>query len=274
MTIALAQHQHSLASESSGSLVALIDAIGHERFGPTLAEFLHPLCGAERFAAFRLASDELCSVTAGCVLTARTAVEVIESYSSGGVWRTDTALSEAQRSASDGTPVVVHTGCVDRPIQDLFSRVNLRVSDRVLLYGRGNGGQFGLSILRMAPRATFSVDAVCRLGNVAGLVVSLLAKHAAVVRRAHTNQALMALPSIENCIAATGDLPRREGQVCARVLYGMSSAGIATDLAVSEETIKTYRKRAYQRLSVGSERELLNWYLEHWRHWVEWRLNS
>jgi DNA-binding CsgD family transcriptional regulator len=62
-------------------------------------------------------------------------------------------------------------------------------------------------------------------------------------------------------------LPRREAEVCARILYGMSSVGIALDLSVSEETVKTYRKRAYQRLNIGSERELLTWYLARWSRW-------
>nr|ART90100.1 hypothetical protein [uncultured bacterium] len=35
----------------------------------------------------------------------------------------------------------------------------------------------------------------------------------------------------------------------------------------SEETVKTYRKRAYQRLAIGSERELLTWYLARWNRW-------
>jgi DNA-binding CsgD family transcriptional regulator len=55
--------------------------------------------------------------------------------------------------------------------------------------------------------------------------------------------------------------------VCARVLYGLSSTAIALDLDVGEETVKTYRKRAYQRLAIGSERELLNWYLAQWSRW-------
>lgn len=31
--------------------------------------------------------------------------------------------------------------------------------------------------------------------------------------------------------------------------------------------MKTYRKRAYQRLAIGSERELLTWYLARWSRW-------
>ena len=72
---------------------------------------------------------------------------------------------------------------------------------------------------------------------------------------------------IESCLVVTSVLPRREVEVTARILYGPSSIGIALDLGVSEETVKTYRKRAYHRLGIGSERELLTWYLARWSHW-------
>ena len=51
------------------------------------------------------------------------------------------------------------------------------------------------------------------------------------------------------------------------MLYGLSTVGIALDLEIGEESVKTYRKRAYQRLRIGTERELLTWYLALWSTW-------
>ena len=59
-------------------------------------------------------------------------------------------------------------------------------------------------------------------------------------------------------------LTRREAEVCAGVLYGMTSMGIALELGISEESAMTYRKRSYNRLKIGSQRELLLWYLDRW----------
>jgi DNA-binding CsgD family transcriptional regulator len=59
----------------------------------------------------------------------------------------------------------------------------------------------------------------------------------------------------------------REIEVCARIIYGLSTLGIAVDLCLSEETVRTYRKRAYQRLALGTERQLLTWYLRQWTQW-------
>lgn len=274
MTTALLQQRQPPANKSVASLAPLIDSIGGDSFGPTLAHVLYSLCGAEHFVAFRLGEDDLRTVFAGGVQPSRPAGEVVERYVDDELWRTDAAMSAVRRSASAVAPVFIHAGVRDRAISDLFYRVDLPVSDRVLLCGPGSGGSFGLCAVLRASHGTFSSGAICNLTNITTLLAALLAKHAAVVRRNRAVQSLATLPAIERRIAATRDLPRREGEVCARVLYGMSSAGIAVDMDVSEQTVKTYRKRTYQRLSVGSERELLNWYLTREPSSEEWRLDS
>jgi DNA-binding CsgD family transcriptional regulator len=53
----------------------------------------------------------------------------------------------------------------------------------------------------------------------------------------------------------------RELQVSARILFGISALGISIDLGLGEDTIATYRKRLYARLSIGSRHELMQKYL-------------
>lgn len=49
--------------------------------------------------------------------------------------------------------------------------------------------------------------------------------------------------------------------MCGRILYGLSTAGIAVDLEIAEDSVATCHKRAYAKLCIGVERELLLWYL-------------
>jgi DNA-binding CsgD family transcriptional regulator len=79
--------------------------------------------------------------------------------------------------------------------------------------------------------------------------------------------ALSSLLGIETCLTHCTQLSSREVQVCSRILMGMSSNRIGVDLNLAETTIKTHRKRAYQRLSIGSQRELIAWYLRTWSQW-------
>src|SRR5262249_55197346 len=76
--------------------------------------------------------------------------------------------------------------------------------------------------------------------------------------------ALSSLPAISQCLHDAGELSQRETDVCARILYGLSYYGIALDLGIGKESVMTYRKRAYKRLGIGSQRELLIWYLARW----------
>jgi DNA-binding CsgD family transcriptional regulator len=256
------------ADGSQGALAHVIESIGHERFGPALASFLHGLCGADHFAAFRLGREELREVAACCVVPERTARDRVESYVNQGLWKSDPAMTEAQRRIDGPAPALIHVDFSDRGYTDLRPRVYPHVRDRVLLCGRSASGAFGLSILRTDPLSPFGDDCIRRLGESADLLMAVLGKHADLCAgRPDVAQALTALPDIESCIVAMSELPRREAEVCARILYGLSSVGIALDLSVSEETVKTYRKRAYQRLGIGSERELLTWYLARWSRW-------
>jgi DNA-binding CsgD family transcriptional regulator len=88
---------------------------------------------------------------------------------------------------------------------------------------------------------------------------------------APADQPLSCLKTIQACLIEMAEMPKRELEVCARIIFGISTVGIAIDLGVCESTVKTYRKRAYQRLSIGSERELITWYL---RAWADWRSSA
>jgi DNA-binding CsgD family transcriptional regulator len=103
------------------------------------------------------------------------------------------------------------------------------------------------------------------LREIADLLVSLVAQHIELqVRKPNLTPALTSLDEIQECISSATDLSRREGEVCARILYGYSSCGIALDLGIGKETVMTYRKRSYLRPGIGSQRELLMWYLALW----------
>jgi DNA-binding CsgD family transcriptional regulator len=268
MTTVTVRENAARTAPQDAALAKLVEAIGEDRFGPALARFLHGLCGADHFAAFRMGRDELREVAACCVDPERTARDRIERYVKQGWWKRDPAMTEAQRCLAGPAPSIIHVDFSDNGYADMRPSVYPHVRDRLLLCGHSANTAFGLSILRADPHAPFAGEAIDNVARSAELLMAVLAKHADICQtRPNVAQALTALQEIESCIVATSDLPRREAEVSARILYGLSSVGIALDLAVSEETVKTYRKRAYQRLSIGSERELLTWYLARWSRW-------
>ncbi|MEM7283725.1 MAG: helix-turn-helix transcriptional regulator, partial [Pseudomonadota bacterium] len=65
------------------------------------------------------------------------------------------------------------------------------------------------------------------------------------------------IEDLEHRLAMINDgLTDRERQVCARIVLGMTSDGIAADLGVGSQTVLTYRKRAYARLDISSQNAL------------------
>lgn len=250
------------------ALSAVVESIGDDQFSSALAGYLHALCGADYFSAFQLGGDGLQQLAAGCAQPGKAAVDRVRSYFDQGLWRHDPAMSEARRCVDSAGSALIHIDLNDKGYSELRPRQFPQIRDRMVLCARNRTGAFGLSVLRANPHSPFTNQASEKLSRNAELLGALLSKHVEAMRgHADPANALSSLSDIDHCLNAMGDLPRREGEVCSRILYGMSSLGIALDLDISEETVKTYRKRAYQRLQIGSERELLNWYLTCWSRW-------
>ena len=250
----------------SGSLnlSGVVEAIGTDGFAPRLMTLLHELCGADHCAVFEFGQDSLREVAAESFDKSHETREYVSRYLDQQYWRKDPAIAEVQECLQQQELVIIRVD-INLLDADLRQAIFPHVSDRIVICGRRQDAAFGVSIIRSNPHALFPDDAIVHLGEVAELLVSVLAKHADVIfHRPNLALALTSLPDVERCIVARATLPRRETEVCARILYGLSSLGVALDLGISQESVKTYRKRAYERLRIGSERELLKWYLAMW----------
>lgn len=97
-------------------------------------------------------------------------------------------------------------------------------------------------------------------------VSAALSSHAQTFQRLPAPYtALQSLDEIETCLSRMeGDLSPRESAVCSRIIFGMTTYGIAVNLGIGEESVSTYRKRAYRRLGIACQRELLMIYLRWW----------
>ena len=146
----------------------------------------------------------------------------------------------------------------------VYGRMN--ICDRLLLCERSSDGIVGLSLLRSGNLGAFSGSDIDRLCQVATTMLAMARKHVGrSLPMPDLSLALTSLSEIEACLAdASIAFSPREAQVCARIIYGVSSTGIALELGIGEETVMTYRKRAYQRLGIATQRELIVWYIDLW----------
>lgn len=255
----------------SSDLPNLIGALGERRFGTQLLAFLHKNCGAEHSAVFCLRSGRLIEVASASIDGTDTAHRQAHLYVNGEVWQRDPTMHEAQRRLKGESCALLRTDLQhlsDPHLRDdVYGRAG--ISDRVLICAKLDQGIVGLSILRSADCGVFSAGEMAHMEAFSESLLALLAKHISLTWDGpDMSVALTSLDEIEHCISSEfAIMPRREAEVCSRVIYGISTLGISLELGISTETVMTYRKRAYSRLGIATQRELLLWYLSIWSRW-------
>ncbi len=236
----------------------IVERIGQSQFADRLLTYFDGLIGADHCSIFQLKDYELTEVSSACRADAEPVIQ------------SDLTSYEVKRQLSVTSESSVRVDFINVPYSGDCNRY-LQKRQRVLLSVRKDGTAYCVRILRPHDGGGVAVDALLETANcIAGTAMSVVAKHVDLTtRRPNLTPALCSLPEIEGCILVSTNLSKREGEVCARILYGLSSCGIALDLGIGKESVMTYRKRAYQRLGIGSQRELLMWYLTLWSDYRE-----
>jgi DNA-binding CsgD family transcriptional regulator len=197
-----------------------------------------------------------------------TAHRQFQLYLAGSYWRGDPTMTEALRSVGSTGHSMQRTDIRSMPNSEFRNRLYKRthIRERILLCGGTADAAIGLSILRSETQGVASDYELSTLGALSSTLMSILGKHAHIVEgRSNLSFALTSLDEIQRTLKGSAvRLSNREIEVCSRILFGISSAGIALDLGIGEETVMTYRKRAYQRLTIATQRELLLWYIAEW----------
>ena len=265
-----AQQSAMSAGKHSGTpdISSVINAIGNVDFESELSSFLYRRYGAEHFAVLRFTPERPFEVVAVSLDGTDTAHRQIGLYLDRQYWRFDPNAIEAQRMIGKHATSLMRLNIGNLPDRDMRDSLygRTRICERVLLCGGGDDYTIGLSVLRPEARGVFAEAEIDSLGQNCETLLAILNKHVSLVsRRSELTAALTSVDEILSYIdLAPANLPRREAEVCARLIGGVSALGIALELGISEETVNTYRKRSYQRLGIASQRELLLWYLALW----------
>ena len=259
---------HLSAVEPSG-IDKAIRSIGSDSFCQSLLQHLDFLCGAEHCVIYASGDDRLKQVSAASLTQPSAADLQSRLYVASDLWRRDPGMEPVRRRDPGDPPMLVRLDIDGLGHSELRERIfrPQRVCDRVLLSAHvDDGADVVISVVRTAERGLFGAEDLRALDSVTNILLVMAARHIGMERKMDlVASALTSLGAIQRCIAMSkAGLARREADVCARILYGMTSPGIALDLQIGEESAMTYRKRAYSRLSIGSQRELLLWYLAQW----------
>lgn len=231
----------------------VVEVIGDRDFAERVLSSLDAAAGAGFCAFHRLSGYELVEVAAAGTLPNQ----------DQAAWRKHLMHHVKRHMMSAGA--AVRTERIPIASGERGQGAAAEGGETILISMRRDRETICLVVVPTPGRAPVAEDTIDWLRGAAWLLLAAASKHAALtLEKPDLAPALTSLEEIEACLTCAADLSRRESEVCARILYGLSSYGIALDLGIGKESVMTYRKRAYNRLGIASQRELLIWYLAAW----------
>lgn len=247
---------------------AIISAIGTEALEAEFLSLANEICGAEHCSMLQIHDHGVTGRASASIDHSTTSQTQLKLYIDGNYWLRDPGLIESRRQIAQASLSMVKVDIntiKDANLRDTIWSVH-DIAHRLLLCVGRPGAALAVSLCRSERSGAFTEQDIMNLQRWAQPLVSILKKHAAISwATPPLPSAITSLANVEECIRASEvTLPRREFEVCARLIYGMTTTGIALELEIGEGSVMTYRKRLYDRLHIGSQRELLVWYLALW----------
>ncbi|WP_157139118.1 helix-turn-helix transcriptional regulator [Cupriavidus metallidurans] len=262
------------SADDTSFMADAVGAIGTETFGSQLDVLVDHYCRIDFCACYRIASDRVDVVAMSDPNRFESATR-IDTYANGKLWETDPALHQAfvgLESNSLSYARLRRTDIADHRLRDV---VYTHLVDRLLVCYKNKAATYAISLLRWRSSAPFLYGDIESLLSRSPVIMALVDRHfVSSVKHGRPADAFASRELAEQCLRAVSGMPARECEVCARVIFGFSLPAIASDLGISVDTVKSYVKRAYQRIEIGSQRELVVAYLEYWEGWARSRILS
>jgi len=131
--------------------------------------------------------------------------------------------------------------------------------DQAWSISRHEDGFIALCVFRRGVHGKFQEGQIEQFAQLAPVFMPFLSRHVSSSPALGVAGATISLDRAKAVIAAAhAALAPKEVEVCARILRGMTSEGIALDLNSSIHTVRTHRKRAYSKMQISSMAELFS----------------
>lgn len=239
------------------AFASAVAALGAAAFAGELLAALNRVLPADHLSLMRFEDRVRPPVIESAVWRGGRYVARVQRAYLGGLYRSDPNL------AITGSSVVVqslHRDAISDPAYRDRCYVRAGVLARLTVAVPEGRRLVALNLYRRVASGPFAGEEVERVQSLARFLGALAAKHVGMLgvllRSRERADRLAAFAARLHALDAR--LTRRELDVLARILLGITSEGIALDLGVSLNTVLTYRKRAYARLGVCSQAELFS----------------
>lgn len=231
----------------------LIGAIGTESYAATCLGVLDDQFQVDHWALFRYrAESPVRCVASASRIRGDAARENVQRFVQR-CHRVDPSLIALREQRSDSACIAEMqvSDIRDRQYRQCFELT--RVRERISFFVHGSQGLHQLSIYRGSRCAPLSAAALASFADLANVVIASGTRHERLLA-----MDALDLESIEEILRnASPGLSQRESEVCARAAAGETIDATAVQLSIQRTSVITYRQRAYQKLGVSRQSELV-----------------
>lgn len=244
----------------SDQLAQLVASLGEESFPARFLEAAYHVFAADQVVVFEIAqSMDLRIVLAESRLSGHAAVSSLATAYVEHHRDADPAIERAGADTAQPQPIahVVHAHDIaDADYRNaLFDTPGLRGKLSLLL--KQNGGKIlYLNFYRSINQDPFSLAEAATLERIAPLIVALLHKHDTLRSNDPSRKRNIARFVDSICAARNAHLSQREHMVCTLILAGLSMEGISLEMNLSPHSVTSYRRRAFEKLGISTQKEL------------------
>ena len=238
------------------SLGRLIEVVGTPKFEDEIFAAARGAFNCEHISALSVADAAspriLMSATNGPMAIPHEVAEkyVIRYWDLDPANRTTPAL---QREQSFGLRIFADEDITDDHYRDECYTA-YRLIERVSIVRRSDTNLYRLNFYA-GGRHGFADSDISRIMGSADLLLALLVKHDATGFETTEERASASYRNRLRLVSPK--MPQREAEVCTAIMLGMTSEAIALKLGISVNTVLTYRKRAYGRMNISCQNELM-----------------
>lgn len=241
---------------------ALISTLGTAEFETELFGALHALTGCDHASVFVLPDGGSPRVLlAGSRDGTSIAWQAGHEYATR-FWHLDPANRMELPRASDRCGALVRATRADIGAAGYrrhcysdadWIRTGSKIIERVSLHLHEASSTYKVSLFRQLATGPFRGAELEAAAACSGLLLALIRKH----DQLYGSTAGSFEDYLEMLSIVAPHLSPREREVCAGIALGMTSEAIRLKLGLSLSTVQTHRKRAYARLRISSQNELL-----------------
>ena len=240
------------SAKESLAVAKVISCVGHRDFGVSALSGLNDVLSLCWMSIYSLRINQPPLFHGGGSLQVPDRTTEAFHFYRQGIYLTDQTFDAAKDRLKSGEAAITHCHAQEIPEKHrrgIYTRNGLQ--ERIsLVRMKDDGSLLAINLYRNEHQGTFhdaDIDVLCRLGEPLFSCVDLHIQLSAAPADADDS------PKLTGPLQG---LPKREREVCERLLRGWTYDGVAVDLGISSGTVKAYRDRAFDRLGIHHRNEL------------------